>query len=535
MRARRCSDDTMLGAMKGTLLAVLCIAAWSGACAAPRSAAPCPAPRLVPSDLIVGDGALDRGFPGGVSLADIDGDGDLDLMATRGYDTTEQNRPFRYDRSMLYLNDGAGNFSRNAESALSNADNPDSGSTWGDMDGDGDLDAFVSTQHQRPDVFYRNQGGGRFAREELGPVTAVHSSNFTSSWADMDGDGDLDLMSGGPALEPGTPNLAYRNDDGAFVQVSGLAISNGASNPGAVIWIDADNDGDQDLFVANSDVARASEIAPADVETSQLYRNEGGWRFARTEGQAFDDAAYPAIVTALGDIDGDADFDLFLGMQPGPPTRSFSDRLFHNDGQGQFTLDVDFVGPAHNEMAGGAAFADFDGDGDVDLLFGNFNTGVFLYVNDGEGRFSAVADPALNERVTSHAAVVTGDIDGDGDIDAVIGNWGDTHEGEYVTILRNESAACGEPIRLTLRDAHGAPDPIGARVILVTRAAAGERRQVREALGQSGFRGQSASPFVFSVPNGERVTRVEIRWPDGRTQTLTDLSAGDVRAIRQAS
>ncbi len=405
-------------------------------------------------------------FLGAVSLADVDGDGDLDLMATRGYDTTEQNRPFHFDRSMLYINDGAGNFSHALDSPLANADNPASGSTWGDIDHDGDLDAFVSTQHGRPDVFYRNLGGGRMAREDLGEATRTPGSNFTSSWADMDGDGDLDLMSGGPALEPGQPNLVFRNDDGDFVRVRDAAIDNGVGNPGAVLWADVDNDGDQDLFVANSDISRRSGLDPAAYETSQLYRNDGGWRFVRTEGQGFDDPLYPALGAVFGDIDGDGDLDLFLGMQPGLPDRSFADRIFRNDGRGHFTLDTAFAGPPHNEMAGGATFADFDLDGDLDLLFGNFNTGIFLYSNDGAGSFTAVADAALNARVDSHGAFASGDVDNDGDHDVVVGNWGDTHEGEYVTIIRNEGAACGRSLRIELRDRYGAADPIGARVTL---------------------------------------------------------------------
>ena len=128
--------------------------------------------------------------------------------------------------------------------------------------------------------------------------------------------------------------------------------------------------------------------------------------------------------------------------------------------------------------------------------------------------------PALRERVSTHSGSASGDIDGDGDLDLVLGNWGETEEGEYITAWRNDSGAGGRPLRIELRDAYGAPDPIGARVTLITRDADGERRQLREAMGQSTMRSQSGSAFLFGVPNGERVVRAEIRWPDGRMRKL---------------
>ncbi|MGE0047060.1 MAG: FG-GAP repeat domain-containing protein, partial [Hyphomonadaceae bacterium] len=469
--------------MRSLLLAGASCAAlvFLSACGANETVAQCAAPRLVPSELRVGDGALDRGWIGGVSLVDVDGDGDLDLMATRGYDTSAENVPFRYDRSMLYINDGRGRFTHAADNPLSNAGNPDSGSTWGDVDGDGDLDAFVSIQHNRPDRFYRNLGQGRFAREELGDATTAPGSNFSSTWGDIDGDGDLDLVSGGPTLEPSQPNLVFRNDNGRFVRVADSPLANGVSNAGAVLFADIDNDGDQDFFAAHSDITRVNNMTPATFESAQIFRNDGQGRFTRMEGQAFDDRAFPAIGGTFGDIDNDGDLDLFIQAQPGGDLpggshRMMSDRLYRNDGQGHYTHDAAFTGPAHRDIGGGAAFADFDGDGDLDLIAASYGTGIALYMNDGTGVFTLVEDAALSGRVNTqlsgrvntHAAVATGDLDGDGDIDAAIGNWGDSHAGEFVTLLTNESASCGQPLRVRLENRAGASDPIGAHVTMVT-------------------------------------------------------------------
>jgi len=478
----------------------------------------CEAPRLVASDLVVGDGSRDRGFPGGVSLADVDNDGDLDLMATGGYSPVANPTPphYAYRANLLYLNDGAGNFTHSEQAAFT-ADNPHSGSTWGDVDNDGDLEAFVGAQHGRPDVFYRNLGGGRLAREELGEATTTAGSNFSASWADIDSDGDLDLVAGGPTLEMPAPLLIYRNDGGNFVRVTETPLENGASNGGAVLWADYDNDGDVDMFVANSDIARRSDISPAAYEGSQLYRNDGAWRFTRTEGQAFSDIAHTAVGAAAGDIDGDGDLDLYVSQFAGP------DRLFLNDGAGLFSLDPRYTGPEHEELSTAAAFGDADGDGDLDLLQIAYGEGVGFWINDGTGAFSRSGDAALAGRVRHYWGAASGDIDNDGDVDFVLGSWGETAEGEYITLLRNESASCGRPLRLALRNRYGATDPLGARVTLITRGPQGERLQLREAMGQSSMRSQSGSAFLFSVPHGERVVAAEIRWPDGRAQRVTRL------------
>lgn len=469
-----------------------------------------------------GDGARDRGFSGGVSLADVDDDGDLDLMTTGGYSPVE--RPMRYRANTLYINDGAGVFSHAPDSEFTVADNAFSGSTWGDVDQDGDLDAFVATQHGRPDVFVRNLGGGHFAREPLGEATTTNGSNFTATWVDIDGDNDLDLVSGGPTLELPAPLFIYRNDGGVFTRVSGLPIENEASNGGAVLWADFDNDGDPDQLVANSDVLRRSGMDPARYEAPQIYRNDGNWSFERTEDQGFDDITYNSSVAATGDIDNDGDLDLYFANFSG------SAYIFLNDGAGQFTRDARFSGPTHEGWATGATFTDLDLDGDLDLVAAGYNWPIRIWVNNGTGAFAL--DDRFAGRISTYSGAAAGDLDGDGDLDVVLGNWGETVEGEFPTLLTNQSTLCGSPLRVQLRDHHGARDPLNARVTLVTLGPTGERRQLRESMGQTSFRSQSGDAFLFGIPRGERFVRLEVRWPDGHTQIVSRVNRNGVTVVR---
>lgn len=517
--------------MKLALMAAAGATLAAPACA--FAAASCPAPKFTVSDLKIGDGKLDRGWIGGVSLADADNDGDLDLYASRGYDTgPTPPKPPHPDRSMLYLNDGKGSFARAEDNALSNGDHYTSGSTWADMDADGDLDVFVSTQVGKPDVFYRNLGGGRFEKQPLGPVTEVKASNFMSSWVDIDGDGDLDLMSGGPTLEKGAPMLIYRNDDGAFVQVKDTPIDNGPNNPGAALWADLDNDGDQDLFVANSDILRRSKMTPAPVEHPVVYLNDGGWKFRRAEGQGFDDIRYASASAALGDFDGDGVLDVHLGgytFKPTPPAREF---LFRGVGDGTFREVAGFDLVERSEWATGAAFVDVDLDGDQDLLTGAFQDGIRLYLNEGAGLRRA-ADPVLDSRKKTHSGAAAGDLDGDGDLDAVFGDWGDNVGGQFVSLVRNDSARCGDWVEISPLSRAGAPNPPGLRITLVSRAKDGkERRQLREASAQTAFRSQGASFFLYGAPKDEKLVRAEVRWPNGRTEIITRLKRNGRITIR---
>jgi hypothetical protein len=468
--------------------------------------------------LIVKDDGRDRGYPGGLSLGDVDGDGDLDLLATRGYDPTAKS--YKGDRSLLYLNNGRGAFTRQ-ESPWSDEEAPDSGATLADVDGDGDLDAYVSTQLKKPNRYFRNEGGGRFVVAELGDATQDKSSNFSSSFVDIDLDGDLDLYATGPTLELNDLNLSFRNDAGRFVAVTGTAIDNGKNNPAASVWADVDNDGDPDLLVANSDVMRLSKYPAPPIEHSVLYRNERNWKFAIADGQAFAVPSYPAISAAFGDVDNDGDLDLFLGshvyqVDPRP------DWLFINDGKGRFTLSVQPF-PTHTETATGAAFADFNGDGNLDLLAISYQGPVEVFTGDGAGKFTLVEDRALAEPHKGRWSAVTGDIDGDGRVDALLGSWGETAEGDYITILRNRTPRCGSWTELVVKNRAGAPNPPGTRVTLTTVDGTGTLKQLREASGQTGFRSQSGSAFLFAIPPGHRVREAEVRWPDGRVKLLNQI------------
>jgi hypothetical protein len=157
---------------------------------------------------------------------------------------------------------------------------------------------------------------------------------------------------------------------------------------------------------------------------------------------------------------------------------------------------------------------------------------IKLYMNDGQAGLSRVSVASLDARVKTHSGVATGDIDRDGDLDAVIGDWGQAAGGEFISVVRNETPRCGDWLEIVPISRAGAPSPPGTRITLVTRGPGGERRQLREASAQTSFRSQGAGFFLYGVPKDERVLRAEVRWPDGRSQTLTNLRRNARTTVR---
>lgn len=268
--------------------------------------------------------------------------------------------------------------------------------TWADYDGDLDLDLFVGFRG-RANRLYRNDTG-TFTDVAAEVGLADEAETRGTAWGDFDGDGDLDVYVGFATDQ--TPNRLYRNDGGTFTNVAdelGVSRSGVTRQP---TFVDYDGDGDLDLFVAFRD------------RPNTLFRNDGASFTDVTTSSGIGDPRR-TVGVAWFDIDGDADLDAFVANQNGD-----DDGLFRNLGDGTFedvAAELGMNQPGRDEAFGsvGTALTDYDNDGDLDLFVASYGPDV-LWRNNGDGTFTDVAPgtPLAGDHHSVSAA--WGDYDGDG-------------------------------------------------------------------------------------------------------------------------
>ena len=246
-----------------------------------------------------------------------------------------------------------------------------------------------------------------------GPAMAV---------GDLDGDGLQDLYLGGAK---GSAGAVYRQSASGFVRMEMPALqADAASEDVAATFFDMDGDGDLDLYV----VSGGSEYDESNPELAdRLYRNDGGTLVA-TERLLPNIQRIGSTVQAA-DVDGDGDIDLFVGVRAVPYAygKAPDSYLLINDGKGRFEDRTRLQAAALKGLGlvTDATFSDYDGDGDDDLIVVGEWMPVTVLPNDGKGNFGAAKElPGLSNSNGWYERIQAADLDGDGDMDYVVGNLG---------------------------------------------------------------------------------------------------------------
>ena len=439
-------------------------------------------------------GVGDTGYGHGCAVGDYNNDGQLDLYVTN------------YSTNRLYRNNGDGTFTEVAESAGVTEPRWSTSCAFADYDRDGNLDLYVVNYivfdiNENPwcglrekgiraycepdnfiaqsDTLYRNNGDGTFT--DVTKTAGIYNTTGKGLgvvWADYNNDGAADIY----VANDSTENFFYRNNgDGTFEEVGfmvGVALSeNGAAENGmGTTFGDWNNDGWFDLTVTNYA-----------QQTNTLYHNDADGFFTdATTTTKTAQRTYPYLgwATAFIDYDNDGYQDLFvanghlhenlaeLGQEGTYGQRNL---LFRNNSNGTFTEISETLGPGMKlaDVSRGATFADYDLDGDIDIVVTNSNTAPRLLRNDGDNRK----------------------------------NW----------------------LQIRLTATNGSTDAIGARVKITT----GTLTQTREVRSGDGYLSQQDLTLHFGIGDSEQVDSIEVQWQSGAKQLIGSVPANQVLSLEE--
>jgi hypothetical protein len=483
----------------------------------------------------------------GCAFLDYDADGWQDILLVNGMDWPGHKR--QRSTLRLYKNNRNGTFTDVTKNAGLDLEMYGMGVAVGDYNNDGFPDIFITCVGQSR--LFRNTGKGTFV-DVTRPSGLFGRQGLSTSalWLDYDRDGLLDLFVcnyvrwspehdvfcslDGTHKSYCTPE-AYRGDtcwlfhnrgDGTFEDVTATSgIFDSSSKSLGVTMFDYDQDGWPDLLVAN------------DTQPNKLYRNlrngkfkdvavEAGLAFS-TEGKAragmgvdagdFDNSGKPGI--AITNFDNE-----MIGLYRATKTGVYDD----------IATIAGIGAPSRNTLGFGCLFLDGDLDGYLDLVVANGhiddtvrnirgNVGYAqppqLFLNLGNGKFRDVAQQAGGgfESPKVGRGLAYGDFDRDGDLDILM-----TTNNGPAFLYRNDQTARARSIRFHLKGLKSNRDAIGSSVRIFYDG----QTQSRMVRGGSSYLSQSELPLTFGLSQREKIDRVVVDWPSGRTEEYKDLASG---------
>ena len=496
----------------------------------------------------------------GVALFDYDNDGHLDIYLVNGAEipALEKTGPRYFNR--LYRNQGNGTFRDVTLAAGVQGKGYSMAAGAADYDNDGWQDLYVAGVNRNQ--LYRNNGDGTFSAVTAKAGVAGIHPRFGKTWAvaagwfDYDNDGWLDLFVANyvvwdfdkdpfcgwehtrvriychPSYFEPLPNFLYRNNgDGTFTDVSAESgIGRYVGKGMGVAFADYDDDGDLDVFVAN------------DKARSLLFRNDGKGVFterAIPAGVAYngDGRMLSCMGVDFRDIDNDGRPDLFITALT---NETFP--YYHNEGGGifdDFTRRSELARLSITMSGWSNGIYDLNNDGwkdlfsvnsyieDIDHIITNYpyrqRNAVFA---NRDGRFVDLSGGAGAgfQTAGAHRGCAFGDLDNDGRVDVVA-----TRFDEPARIFRNVSPRKQHWLLVELVGSRSNRDGIGAKLVLES-AGGVQHNHVTTSVG---YGGSSDRRVHFGLGPDETVKRLEIRWPSGIRQQLTNIPADQVIRVEE--
>lgn len=436
-------------------------------------------------------------FGGGVSFVDFDNDGYDDLSYNSGAGTGLH----------FFKNNGDGTFTEQTPFVEELGETKEI--VWVDFDNDGDKDLFVSVFAGKNRLL-RNDGGMEFT--DISGDTGFGEVPYRTmgvAWADYDRDGYLDLYECVFTYEGEAPvNALWKNNgDGTFTNVTETAkVGNGGLPTFDAFWLDYNNDGWPDLYLANDKY----------TIPNALFLNDGDGTFTDVSASSGAGVHMDAMNAGGDDFDNDGDIDIYVTNTP--IHLGGGNKMLTNNGDGSFSESTGNTGTIFDRIGWAATFLDFDNDMDKDLYVSAMsfeeNQPNGFYVNQGieTGTYSFTEplyasgglggnDLGIN---TSHAI---GDLNNDGKLDIALNQMG----GDSHMIWQNNESNSNNWIKLKLVGTSSNTDAVGSFIEVY----AGGIKQVKYTNCSMGYLGQNSDKYHFGLGSNTVIDSIIVRWPNG--------------------
>ena len=434
----------------------------------------------------------------GNMLVDLDGDGDLDIVIAGG----------QSGAIGVFENDGAGYFTDRSFSSGMTAFYNASGLSAADYDNDGDLDIHIPGWFE-PSKLYRNNGDFTFTDVAAQAGVNISAPSMAAAWGDYNQDGWLDLYATVRTFTDGVEiqnHFFHNNGDGTFTERAQELGIHAPGDPSCLpAFFDYDRDGDDDIYIG-TDKGSVDGL----MLHNKLYRNNGDGTFYNATYDAGVEAWIFCMGIAVGDLNFDGLFDMYLTniMQ--------GNILYMHNGDGTYSNQTVAAGMQSNRVGWGTVFADLDNDMHLDNYVCNIQDRNRLYRGSGTWPLVDEAEEAGVDVFWDVYCVSVGDIDGDNDLDMLVGN---TNRRVNLFINNSEDAATNNWVRLNVEGTPMNQLCVGACV----EVEAGGVTQTREVRSGTNYKSQDEFTLHYGLADATQIDEVRMYLAGGQMRVLTNM------------
>lgn len=431
-------------------------------------------------------------------------------------------------------------------------------SAWVDINNDDkdDLMILEKSESKNSSIYLNNNNGN------LGSSVTTVSTNKTlaesATWADINNDGYLDVFIVNSAKSKSTLYLGGANNN--FTEVQNSGIDNQPQYFHGASFADIDNDGWIDLVITNFFATRFHQLyknngnstfskitntaitqesnrstAPiwcdynndgftdlfipnGDQQANSLFKNIGGFQFEKVKNTVLENDKFNSVGAAWGDYDNDGDLDLLVTN-----SSNQNNNLYRNDGNDVFTKIINLVS-SDGGHSHGVSWVDIDNDSDLDIYISNDKGNNFMYINQGNGNFTKKIDEFSVGHFGNSISHAWSDINNDGYLDFVV----TTHTNDKNWMFCNQSSGKNY-IKLKLQGIQSNRSAIGAKI----RVKAGNKWQVRHLYPYSGFGSTHSFVQHFGLDNASSIDSIEIKWPSGNIQYINSVQTNQTLYVSE--